>query len=262
MNLAGRTAIVTGGGRGIGKAITLKLAQQGANLVIAGKTPEPLHAVVKEVEALGRKAIAVPTDVSNYNDVKKMIAQAIETFGQVDILVNNAGGSARQKMSLFCDSTEETWDYVLGTNLKGVFYTCREVVGPMLARKSGVIINIASVAGMIGTAGQADYSAAKAGVIGLTMAMAKEMAASNVRINCVSPGPTVNDAVAKKPEGFALSPVTQELFKSTGFGRFGAAEDIANLVAFLASDDAAFITGQNYAVCGVMNLGITQYLGA
>ena len=120
----------------------------------------------------------------------------------------------------------------------------------------------ASVAGMIGTAGQADYSAAKAGVIGLTMAMAKEMAASNVRINCVSPGPTVNDAVAKKPEGFALSPVTQELFKSTGFGRFGAAEDIANLVAFLASDEAAFITGQNYAVCGVMNLGITQYLGA
>jgi NAD(P)-dependent dehydrogenase (short-subunit alcohol dehydrogenase family) len=258
MKLAGRVAIVTGGGRGIGKAITLKLAEDGADIVIATKSVEPARAVIAAVEQLGRRAAFMQTDVSQFASVKELIAQTLQQFGRIDLLVNNAGGSARGKMSLFCDSEEATWDHVLGTNLKAVFYTCREVIGHMQERGSGSIVNIGSVAGMIGLASQVDYSAAKGAVIAFTKALAKEAAAHGVRVNCVSPGPINSDAGRAIPEAMKNNLAMQALGKSTGFGHFGEPSDIANLVAYLASDDAKFITGQNYPVCGVMNLGMTE----
>lgn len=265
MKLKDRVAIVTGGGRGIGRAITLRLAEQGAHVVIAGTTLEPLQQVAAEVEKAGGKALVVQMDVSQRDSVRNMVAKTLEHFGRIDILVNNAGGSARGKMSLFADSEEDTWDYVLSTNLKGVFYTCREVIGHMLEQGSGNIINIGSVAGIVGFASQVDYSAAKGGVLAFTKALAKETSAQGVRVNSVSPGPIVSEAARQiSPEvreKMQKSAVYQALNNSTGFGHFGEPDDIANLVVFLATDDAKFITGQDYPVCGVMNLGLNERLG-
>lgn len=258
MKLQDRVALVTGGGRGIGKGIALKLAEQGADIIVATKSVAPAADVLKLVEKLGRQGAVIETDVSQFDSVKKMIAETLRQFGRIDILVNNAGGSARGKMSLFCDSEEDTWDHVLGTNLKGVFYTCREVIGHMQQRGSGSIVNIGSVAGMIGLASQVDYSAAKGAVIAFTKALAKETAAHGVRVNCVSPGPVASDAGRAIPEAMKSNLAMQALGKATGFGHFGEPSDIANLVAFLASDDAKFITGQNYPVCGLMNLGMNE----
>jgi 3-oxoacyl-[acyl-carrier protein] reductase len=260
MKLEDRVAIVTGGGRGIGKGIAIKLAEEGADVVVASTSLEPAREVVRQIEARGRKGLAIQTDVSRFDDVKRTVAKALEEFGQIDILVNNAGGSAREKMSLFCDSEEDTWDYVLGTNLKAVFHTCRQVIGHMLNQGKGSIINIGSVAGMIGLASQVDYSAAKGGVIAFTKALAKETAAQGVRVNCVSPGPITSEAGRNIPPEKRRNLAYETLSKSTGFGHFGEPGDIANLVAFLASDDAKFITGQNYPVCGVMNLGLADRL--
>lgn len=260
MKLKDKVAIVTGGSRGIGRGISLKFAEEGAHVIIAVTTMEPALEVVKEIEAMGRKALAIQTDVSNFDSVKSMVAKVIEEFGQIDILVNNAGGSAREKMSLFCNSEEDTWDYVLGTNLKGVFYTCRAVINHMLEKDHGNIINIASVAGMIGLASQVDYSAAKGGVIAFTQALAKETASEGVRVNCVSPGPITSAAGRNFTPEMRAKLAQNSIAKSTGFGHFGEPSDIANLVAFLASDDAKFITGQNYPVCGVMNLGLAERL--
>jgi NAD(P)-dependent dehydrogenase (short-subunit alcohol dehydrogenase family) len=236
------------------------LADEGAHVVIATTTLEPAHAVVKEIEAKGRKALAIQTDVSNFDAVKKMVERTLEAFGHIDILVNNAGGSARGKMSLFCDSQEDTWDYVLGTNLKGVFYTCRAVINSMLKQGHGSIINIGSVAGMIGLAGQVDYSAAKGAVIAFTKALAKETAAHGVRINCVSPGPITSEAGRTISPEMKAKLAKNSIAQSTGFGHFGEPNDIASLVGFLVSDDAKYITGQNYPVCGVMNLGLAESL--
>lgn len=258
MKLQNRVAIVTGGGRGIGKGIALKLAEEGANILVATKSVEPAADVIHAIEKLGCKGAVIETDVSQFGSVKKMIAGALDRFGRIDILVNNAGGSARGNMSLFCDSAEDTWDHVLGTNLKGVFYTCREVINHMQQRGSGSIVNIGSVAGMIGLASQVDYSAAKGAVIAFTKALAKETAARGVRVNCVSPGPISSEAGRNIPEAMKSSLAMQALGRATGFGHFGDAADIANLVAFLASDEAKFITGQNYPVCGLMNLGMNE----
>lgn len=260
MNLNDRVAIVTGGGRGIGRAIALKLASEGADVVVASTSMEPALAVVAEITSLGRTGLAIQTDVRDVDAVNSMVAKTLDAFGKVDILVNNAGGSARGRMSLFCDSEKDTWDYVLDTNLKGVFHTCRAVINPMQDAGQGNIINIGSVAGMIGLASQVDYSAAKGAVIAFTKALAKEAAAHGVRVNCVSPGPTTSEAGRNIPEAVKKNLAMQVLARSTGFGRFGEAGDIANLVAFLASDEAGFITGQNYPVCGVMNLGLVESL--
>ncbi len=260
MKLKDRVAIVTGGSRGIGRGIAIKLADEGADIVVASTTLEPAERVIREVEARGRRGLALQTDVSNFDEVERSVAQTMEAFGQIDILVNNAGGSARGSMSLFCDSQEATWDRVLGTNLKGVFNTCRQVIGHMQARGSGSIINIGSVAGMIGLASQVDYSAAKGGVIAFTQALAKEAVPHGVRVNCVSPGPVGSDAGRQIPPGMKRGLAYTALSNATGFGRFGEPADIANLVAFLASDEAGFITGQNFPVCGVMNLGLAEPL--
>lgn len=260
MKLKDQVAIVTGGSRGIGRGISLKLAEEGADIIIASTTLEPCLQVAEEVKALGRRAMAIQTDVSSFDSVKQMVAQAQAEFGKIDILVNNAGGSAREKMSMFCDSEESTWEYVLNTNMMGVFYACRAVINHMLENGSGSIVNIGSVAGMIGLAGQVDYSASKGAVIAFTQALAKENAPLGVRVNCVSPGPIVSEAARNIPTEKRNSAVGEMLGKVTGFGHFGEPSDIANLVSFLASDDAKYITGQNYAVCGVMNLGLAVSL--
>ena len=260
MKLANHIALVTAGARRIGRAIALQLAQEGANVVVASRTLEPAIGVVAEIEALGRRGLAMEVDVSCYEDVKQAVSQTLTTFGSIDVLVNNAGGSARGKMSQFCDSEEETWDFILNSNLKGVFYTCRQVIGHMLEKGSGSIINIGSVAGMVGFANQVDYSAAKGGVIAFTQALAKETVSCGVRVNCVSPGPTVSDAARTISDEVRQSSAWQVLASATGFGRFGEPQDIARMVAFLASEDAAFITGQNIPVCGVMNLGIVKFM--
>ena len=261
MKLHNKVAIITGGSRGIGKGISLKFAEEGATVVIAATTLEPAQALADEINAAGGTSLAVQTDVSNFDSVKAMIATTLERFGSIDILVNNAGGSAREKMSLFCDSEESTWDYVLGTNMMGVFYTCRAVINHMLEKGSGSIINIGSVAGMIGFASQVDYSASKGAVIAFTQALAKETTPRGVRVNCVSPGPIKSDAGRNIPPELQVKLAKSDIGQSTGFGRFGNPDDIANLVTLLAGEEGKFISGQNYPVCGLMNLGLLTPLG-
>lgn len=253
-----KIAVVTGAGRGIGKAIALRLAADGAQVIIASRSPDPANAVVEEIKANGGSGFAVQTDVSDYSSVQRTFEQVYTRFGRVDLLVNNAGGSARGQMSVFSESEQSTWQQVINTNLNGVLYTCRQVINPMLEQGSGCIINIASVAGMVGMPCQADYSAAKAGVIAFTQALAKEVASKGVRVNCISPGPIHSDAGREIPEALKQSLAYQEIAGATGMDRFGEPNDIASLAAFLASDDAQFITGQNYPVCGVMNLGFNS----
>ena len=249
--LKGKVAIVTGAGRGIGRAIALRLAKEGADIVISDINLEGAKKVVQEVEALGRAALATRTDVVKSKEVEQMVETTLRKFGRIDILCNNAGGSARERQSLFHESTEEIWDYVIGINLKAVRNCCRAVIGLMMKQRSGKIVNIASYAGICGVKGLVDYSAAKAGIIGFTKALAKEVASYGININCVSPGPIETPGML---EGYSHDYI-ENTIRSAGFGRFGKPEEIASMVAFLASDEANFISGQNIPVCGIKNLG-------
>ena len=253
MKLEDRVAIVSGAAWGIGQAIALGLAREGADVIVADIDSEQANSVVDEIKAFGREAIAVKVDVSKGQEVELMAKTALDKFGKIDILVNNAGGSARKRSSLFCDSTEEVWDYVLGINLKGVLNCSRAVIRHMMERRSGKIVSIASCAGVVGDPGAVDYSAAKSAIIGFTKALAKEVASYEINVNCVSPGPIETRALSTLPER-----VTEHLKKLTGLNRMGKPEDIAAMVLFLVSDEASFITGQNYAVCGLRNLGGTR----
>ncbi len=261
MSKTQRVAVVTGGARGIGRAISRQLADQGCKVVIATRSLEPAAAAIEEITARGGEAAVVQVDVSDYAQVKRVFADIIADCGRIDILVNNAGGSARGDMSLFRYSDESVWHKVLDTNLMGVLHTCREVINPMLEQGFGRIINIASVAGMIGTSGQADYSASKGAVLAFTAALAKETAGQGVTVNCVSPGPTVSEAAREMKPGSLKNTPYEALGKSTGYERFAMADEVASMVAFLATDASNFITGQNHPVCGVMNLGIPDQLG-
>jgi NAD(P)-dependent dehydrogenase (short-subunit alcohol dehydrogenase family) len=251
LNLNGKVAIVTGAGRGIGRAIVLRLAREGADVVVNDVNLEGANKVVEEIKALGRRALAIRTDVVKSGEVKQMVETPLKEFGQIDILINNAGGSARERQSLFYESTEEVWDYVIGINLKEVRNCCRAVIGLMMSQRRGKIVNIASYAGICGVKGLADYSAAKAGIIGFTRALAKEVASYGININCVSPGPIETPGML---EGYSRDYI-ENTIKTAGFGRFGKPEEIASMVAFLASDEANFISGQNIPVCGIKNLG-------
>lgn len=261
MQTESRVALVTGGGRGIGQAISLQLASRGYTVIIGARTLEPALATVAKIEAAGGVGHAALLDVSDYGAVQRVIAQLLIDYGQIDVLVNNAGGSARGDMSLFRHSGAATWERVLATNLMGVLYTSREVINPMLARGFGRIINIASVAGTIGTAGQADYSASKGAVIAFSAALAKETAGKGVTVNCVSPGPTLSEAAREMNAESLRNTPYERLAQATGYGRFALASEVASMVGYLASEEAGFITGQNHAVCGVMNLGLPDQLG-
>lgn len=245
MKLAGKVAVVTGASRGIGKSIALELARQGANVVVnyAGSV-DRANEVVKEIEALGRKAMSIQCDVSDSESVNVMMKEALEAFGSIDILVNNAGITRDNLLMRMKDSE---WDDVINTNLKGVFLCTKAVTRPMMKQRKGRIINITSIVGVTGNPGQANYVAAKAGVIGFTKTTAKELAQRNITVNAIAPGFITTDMTDKLTEEVKNSMLTQ-----IPLGQFGNPEDIANAVVFLASDESSYITGQTLHIDGGM----------
>lgn len=245
MHLDGKTALVTGASRGIGRAIAIKLASEGASVAInyAGnaKAAEEVKSII---EAAGGKAMLVQADVSSAESVEAMIKEVVEAFGGIDILVNNAGIT---RDGLLMRMKEEDWDAVINTNLKGVFYCTKAVSKLMMKKRAGRIVNMASVVGLTGNAGQANYAAAKAGVIGFSKTMAKELASRGITVNMVAPGYIDTDMTAVLSES-----VRETMVSGIPLGRAGAPEDVANAVLFLVSDDASYITGQVINVDGGM----------
>lgn len=245
MDFAGKTAVVTGGSRGIGRAVCLELAKGGANVVLCYAGNESAAAeTVSACEALGAKALSVKCDVADSAQVKKLMDEAIKAFGRIDILVNNAGIT---RDGLLMMMKEEDFDAVLSANLKGTFLCMKSVSRTMMKQRYGRIVNLSSVVGLRGNAGQVNYAASKAGVIGMTKSLAKELASRGVTVNAVAPGFIDTDMTAAMPEAAKTATLA-----SIPMQRLGAPEDIAKAVAFLASDDAAYITGQVLAVDGGM----------
>jgi len=244
MNLTGKVAIVTGSGRGIGRAIVLKLAGAGADIVVNDINEASLGEVVAEIKALGRKALAVPADVSSAADVTRLVDTAAAEFKHIDILVNNAGVT---RDNLVMRMSDEDWDTVLAIDLKSAFLCTRAVLRPMLRQRWGRIVSIASVVGIIGNAGQANYAAAKAGIIAFTRSVAKEVASRGITANAVAPG-YIATAMTKALD----DKQTDELLKLVPIGEPGTPQDVAEAVAFLASEEARYITGQVLNVDGGM----------
>ncbi|WP_462409241.1 3-oxoacyl-[acyl-carrier-protein] reductase [Neobacillus sp. Marseille-QA0830] len=245
MSLAGKAALVTGASRGIGREIALELARLGANVAVnfAGSEAKA-NEVVDEITALGRDAFSIKCDVSNSGEVTAMVKAAIDRFGKLDILVNNAGIT---KDNLLMRMKEEEWDDVLNINLKGVFLCTKAVTRQMMKQRVGRIINVASIVGVSGNPGQANYVAAKAGVIGLTKTTAKELASRNITVNAIAPGFISTDMTDQLSEE-----VKQEMLKQIPLARFGEPKDIAKVAAFLASDDSSYMTGQTLHIDGGM----------
>jgi 3-oxoacyl-[acyl-carrier protein] reductase len=243
IDLTGRTALVTGGSRGIGRAIVLRLAGQGADVAFTYKGNAAAAAeTVAAVEALGRRALAIQADCSQSDSADPVVKEVLEAFGKVDILVNNAGVT---RDDLIMRMSPEAWREVLETNLFGAFWMIKAVTRPMLKARGGRIINITSVSGQAGQTGQANYSSAKAGLIGLTKASARELASRSITVNAVAPGFVLTELTQDLPD-----PLKDEITARTPLGRFGTTEEVANAVAFLASDEAGYITGQVLAVDG------------
>jgi len=251
INLRNRVAIVTGGASGIGRATSIILAQQGADVAIVDINVEGANSAAEEIRAAGVKALAIKTDVSDFNQVKIMAKNVQDNLGGIDILVNNAAGRAKATVrGPFSETTEEGWHAAIALNLDSIYYCCRAVIGGMIAKRYGKIVNIASVDGMIGGIGNSDYCTIKSGVMGFTRSLAKEMALQGINVNCISPGPIQTPIFASAKVGGGV-----DMAEWTGVGRLGKPEDIGYMVAFLVSDEAGFITGQNYPVCGLANLG-------
>ena len=240
--LAGKVAIVTGGTRGIGLAIARLLAEDGASVVVSGRDAARLDAAVKELESLGAPAMAVAADAAKREDADRLVEATRERFGRIDVLVNNAGITRDQ---LLVRMKDDDWDQVLDTNLRGVFLMTRAVGKVMMRQKSGRIINIASTAGAMGNPGQVNYSAAKAGVIGLTKAAGRELAHWNILVNAVAPGLIETDMAASIPAEAREAMLQQVPLKRIGQGR-----EVAEVVRFLAGDGASYITGQTIHVNG------------
>ena len=243
MNLTNKIALVTGASRGIGRAIALDLAARGATVVVNyNASAAAADEVVAAITAAGGKASAMQADVSKFEAAQALVKYAVDTYGRLDILVNNAGTT---RDTLLMTMKEDDWDHIMATDLKSVFNCCKAASRGMIRQRAGRIVNITSVVGLAGGAGQTNYAAAKAGVIGFTKSMAKEVGSRGITVNCVAPGfiPTALTSV--------LTPEQKEMaIKATPLGRFGTPEDVAYAVSFLASDLAAYITGAVLSVDG------------
>ena len=245
MDFAGKTAVVTGGSRGLGRAVCLELAKGGANVVLCYAGNEAAAGeTVAACETLGAKALAVRCDVAKADEVKALMDAAVQAFGRIDILVNNAGIT---RDGLLMMMKEDDFDAVINANLKGAFLCMKAVSRLMMKQRWGRIVNLSSVVGLRGNAGQVNYAASKAGVIGMTKSLAKELATRGVTVNAVAPGFIDTDMTAAMPQA-----AREATLASIPMGRMGAPEDVAKAVAFLASDEAAYVTGQVLAVDGGM----------
>ncbi|MCU0460157.1 MAG: 3-oxoacyl-[acyl-carrier-protein] reductase [Bacteroidales bacterium] len=243
--LEGKTAVITGGSRGIGKGIALRFAAEGANIAITNIIDnEEFADAVREIASLGVKAKGYVSDASVFADAENVIDEITKDFGSVDILVNNAGIT---RDTLLMRMTEEQWDQVLTVNLKSVFNLTKAAIKPMMKQKSGSIINMSSVVGVSGNAGQANYSASKAGILGFTKSVAKELGSRSVRCNAIAPGFIITEMTSKLPED-----VKTDWIAKIPLRRGGLPEDVANVALFLASDLSSYVTGQTISVCGGM----------
>lgn len=249
-SLANKTAIITGAARGIGEGIAIKFAEEGANIAftyVSDSSAERAAALEKRLSALGVKAKGYQVNAGDYAACETLVSEVLKEFGQIDICVNNAGIS---KDNLLLRMTAEQWDEVMQTNLKSVFNMTKQVIRPMMKAKSGSIINMSSVIGEMGNAGQSSYAASKAGVIGFTKSIAKELGSRNIRCNAIAPGFVETDMTGYLKEGDAA-----EKYKAgIPLGRFGSTEDIANVTLFLAGDASSYVTGQVISVCGGLNI--------
>ncbi|MBL0146019.1 MAG: 3-oxoacyl-[acyl-carrier-protein] reductase [Chitinophagaceae bacterium] len=248
--LQGKTAIVTGAARGIGEAIALKFAEHGCNVAftyVSDSSKEKASALEQKLLALGVKAKAYQSNAADFAACESFVNDMLKEFGTVDICVNNAGIS---KDNLLLRMSQEQWDDVIKVNLNSVFYMTKQVIKPMMKARSGSIINMSSIIGEIGNAGQASYAASKAGIIGFTKSVAKELGSRNVRCNAIAPGFVETDMTSYLKEGEGA-----EKYKAgIPLGRFASAEDIANVTLFLASDLSSYVTGQTISACGGLNI--------
>jgi 3-oxoacyl-[acyl-carrier protein] reductase len=247
MNITNKVALVTGAGRGIGRVIALKLAKMGMKVVVNDVgNPAPPEAVANEIKALGIQAIPILADVSSPAEVTRLVGETVAAYGRLDVLVNNAG-IARD--GLLMRMSEEDWDKVLAVDLKSVFLCTKEAVKHMIKQRGGRIISMASIVGIVGNAGQANYAAAKAGIIGFTRSIAKEVASRGITVNAVAPGFIDTDMTKGLKDDWK-----EELKKRIPLGTFGTPQDVADAVGFLASEEARYITGQVLAVDGGMTI--------
>ncbi|MBE0447977.1 MAG: 3-oxoacyl-[acyl-carrier-protein] reductase [Actinobacteria bacterium] len=244
MKLEGKVALVTGGNRGIGASVCIRLAREGAAIAFTGRDTKAAKGVVSAVEELGRNVLFYKADVTDKGRVDEVLSAAVEQLGSIDIVVNNAGIT---RDSLFIRMKDKDWSTVIDTNLTGIFNVTQAVSKLMLKQRRGSIINISSVIGLVGNAGQANYAASKAGIIGLTKALAREFAGRNIRVNAIAPGFIESEMTNKLPDD-----IRNRTLDRIPLGYFGMPEDVAAAAAFLASDDARYITGQVLVVDGGM----------